>query len=746
MGKYVLPWFGGAPAVWTTCMCVFQALLLAGYIYAHALSGIRERSQVRVHVILLLASLTLLFIRVFAWPSPITPGLDWKPDSNYPIRNIVSMLTLSIGFPFLLLASTGPLLQRWFADTRVPFSPYRFFAFSNLGSLLGLLSYPVLVEPYLPLAAEGRFWFCGYLLFSIGTLACARAARGTDERSSSVAPSTDASGKPVSRPPWSTVLLWFGLPACGSLMLLATTNVICQDVAAVPLLWVFPLSLYLITFIWTFGNDRWYRRGWVHPGLVLAAFSAYVALSPWDALIDPTSRIFIFSATLFLCCLGCHGELARLKPDPRHLTFFYLVVALGGWAGGVVSSLLAPVIFPDFWEFHLGLWASLLLIGVVLVRDKRSWLYLNRPWVPFVMLFAMVSLRGRVALALLVPVGVHLAGWQAVSLLGLGVAGACSAIRGRKKAPLRGRGGPLRWTSVSAAALMILLTWGLLKEINADPANRVARSRDFYGVLTVEEEHRGNVEEDAYELRHGGTLHGLQFLNPERRRQATSYYGQQTGIALALRYHPARMETPPRPLRVGVIGLGVGTIAVYAHQGDYLRFYEIDPEVVRMSSGDHPYFTFLRDSAGRVEVIPGDARISLQREADRGEIQQFDVLVIDAFEGDAVPVHLLTKEAFRLYLAHIRWPNGILAINVSNRSLDLEPVIASLARTFGLHGSVVHSASREKGLRPNHWILLFKSDAVLHTPQLEAHGRPLMNPEGLPLWTDQYSNVFSVLR
>jgi spermidine synthase len=737
MGKYILPWFGGAPAVWTTCLLFFQALLLAGYSYAHVLARRAGKRSEKAHLAVLAVSAAVLVVLALFWPSPITPGAGWKPTgSETPVRDILLLLSAGVGLPYLLLASTGPLLQHWFARSFPGSSPYRLYAVSNLGSLLGLVSYPFVFEPLLTLRAQAWLWSGGYVVFALGSGAGARIAGAAPEEVSRV---KDARADDAPPPARFEPLLWFALAACGSLLLLATTNVMTQDVAAVPLLWILPLSLYLLSFILCFGNWRWYRRGLYHPVFGVAVVMAVLALFRQDYML-PVPRIGIFALALFAGCMVLHGELSRRKSAPRFLTWYYLMIAAGGAFGGAFTTLVAPHLFPAFWEFHLGLWLCALLLGVALFFDPRSWFHDCPLWLAPALALGTALIPGALVLTAQATMGDPFQRWNVVAVVALSLLTFYAWLRGRRKQAVPKR---FRWIQGCALGWLLLLGYVLQMHARWQPGSLIARSRNFYGVLSVWEKYRSDPLAHAYEEIHARTTHGMQLQTPGITRTATSYYSVRSGVGLALLYHPRRLETPPQSLRVGAVGLGVGTVAVYAQPGDSFRFYEINPEVIRFSG---QYFSYLSQCQGSVTVVPGDARLSLEREAERGELQQFDVLVLDAFTGDAIPVHLLTDEAFALYLRHLRPLNGILAIHISNRALDLEPVVARLAEHYGLYSTLIHAPEHGTSVLESDWILLSYNPATLATPEIALGARPLKRAEDAPLWTDQYSNLLSVLK
>ena len=662
LSKAILPWFGGSPTVWTTCMLFFQVLLLGGYAYAHLMTRrLSLRGQVVLHVVLMASAILLL---------PIVPHAGWKPSGTEdPTWRILVLLTVTVGLPYFVLSATSPLLQVWFRLTRAGRSPYRLYALSNVGSLLALISYPFVVEPLLPGRAQQIVWSVGFVGFALVCGCAGRRVWHTPDRGNAH-PQDDA--MPKAEPPrWGVGLLWLALPACGSAMLLALTNHMCQDIAAVPFLWVLPLSIYLLSFIICFDHDRWYRRGVFCPLFVLSAALLCVLLTIGRNMSIVT-QVTGLSAGLFVCTMVCHGELARLKPDPQYLTSFFLCCAAGGALGGVFVALVAPVVFDAYLELHLSLWLCAALLLIAFLVDIKPHLRWRRRW-----------------RAAIVPT-VSIAG-----VLALGV---------------------VLWMTTHTGA-----------------AHTIGRSRNFYGVLAVTEGHADAPDRHAYDLRCGQIIHGSQFASPERRRQATTYYGLPSGMGLLLRHHPRTL-----PIRIGVVGLGVGTLAAYGKPGDTYRFYEINPDVVRAA---RTWFTYLTDSRANCHVVLGDGRLSLEREPPN----QFDVLILDAFSGDAIPVHLLTREALGVYRRHLK-PQGVLAVNVTNRHLDLVPVVAGLAAHWGRDLAVIRSGEDERrGLHPAGWVLITGNRRLLQTAAIRS-ASVQTRATWVCLWTDDHSNLLHVLK
>lgn len=747
LSKYFLPWFGGAPAVWTTCMLTFQTLLLAGYAYAHWLTqGVTLPAQRRIHLSLAGVSVALLAALLFAWESPILPDADWKPSGTQePISYLLLLLLVSIGLPFFMLSTTNPLLQSWQSRTSPGRSPYRLYAFSNLGSMLGLVSYPLIVQIYVPLKLQAMLWASAYLVFVAGLAWCAQLAvpGGHKRASPATAPAPDAPRR----------LLWFGLAACASLLLLAITNQITQEVASVPFLWMLPLAVYLLSFILCFGDNRWYSRAPWSVALV-AALSLASLLVQHGYKTSIVAQIVIYTAALFIACMACHGELARLKPSPRHLTGYFLTIAAGGAAGGIFVGILAPGMFPGFWELQIGLWACAAVFAGAVYHDRASFFHHGASILPALGVLAAALLLttfsvsdwfSRIDLVTDAVRTPYL--WPVLLLFAAGLvvlrpaitagAGVFGTISGRDRL----NRGLWKRRLVLAALLAFAATQAAM--VGEPVAGAMAMTRNFYGMLSVIREDADDPERHALTLRHGQIAHGMQYQMAARQALPTSYYGVRSGIALALGNHPRRRTGG---LRIGVVGLGVGTLAAYGRHGDRLRFYEINPAVIRLAQGARSLFTYLDNSPADIEVVPGDARLSLERELAGGGPRNFDVLAIDAFSSDAIPVHLLTREAIGLYLRHLDPRAGILAVHISNRFVNLKPVVTRLARHYGLDIAIVDSFGKTlSGEWASDWILLSRPGVVSRIPALMAAAEP--PPEGeAALWTDDYSNLLGALR
>ncbi|MBX5496812.1 MAG: fused MFS/spermidine synthase [Bryobacteraceae bacterium] len=661
IARVILPWFGGTAAVWTTCMLFFQTALVAGYLYAHKVRRLSLRAQVSLHCALISASTLTL---------PLAPSISWRPTgSEDPIPRILALLATSVGLPYLLLSTTGPLLQSWYVRARASAVPYRLFALSNLASMLALLSYPFLIEPLLSTRWQALSWSGGYWLFA---LLCGSTAIYTLRHATAKIPQAAdqgwGDGSSSEAPARGYYVMWLLLSACASMLLLSVTNYLCQDIASVPFLWIAPLSLYLLTFILCFDGRDWYHRR-LFLGLLTPSLAAMTYFL-WGAVEQPDLKLIIplLLLAFFVCCMFCHGELVRLKPPARYLTSFYLMIALGGALGGVFVGLMAPLVFRGYFEFHTALALSVILAAVLLHRDESR------------------------------ADGWH---WKPIS------------------------------TGVVMPAAVLLTFVFVVAEEHVKDYRYVGRN--FYGLLRVRQTGEAH-EEDAYRfLLHGSITHGEQWLNPQLRRKPTTYYCAESGVAQAL-----QLTAYAGPRRIGVVGLGTGTLAAYGRPGDVMRIYEINPLVVEVAKKE---FTYLSDSRASIEVVLGDARQSMEREPP----QSYNVLAVDAFSSDSIPVHLLTREAMLLYFRHLA-QDGILALHVSNRFLDLIPVVGAAARDLGKAAVVVDTDDSKDGeCYGTTWVLL-ASDYSRITSLPFHNGAPLLSRPDAPLWTDDYSNLFRIIK
>ncbi len=672
IGKFILPWFGGSPAVWTTAMLFFQILLTGGYAYAYWLIGrVKSERQSLIHSLLSLGAMGVLAVLAFTWTSPITPPASLRPqDVSSPILDIFVLLLISVGLPYFVLAANGPLMQAWFSRIYPQGSYARLYSLSNVGSLLGLLAYPTLIEPNLTLRAQGWMWSIGFLIF--GLLIVFIAAQ--NRRAFAPLPSSQpepASDPSAVRPSRALLTLWIVLSATASLLLLSITNQISQEVAVIPFLWILPLTLYLLTFILAFSGEGGYHRKLYLALFALALVMLFYALLNLER-VNIYFQIVAYCLLMFSACMLCHGELYRLRPAPQYLTSFYLMVSVGGALGGLFVSLIAPFIFTGYWEFVVAL-AMALALWLTVLRPARVENHAN--WARFmgtVFLLATVTL----------------------SFVGT-------------------------FTGTLFAA------------------------RNFYGVIRIGEMLPKGSTEPAYSMTHGITMHGLQFIKPALRDQPTTYYVRDGGVGLALLNHP---RIAGQGLKVGMLGLGAGTVAAYGQPGDEYRLYEINSIVIDLAEGQGGYFSFLKDSPAQVTTVLGDARISLERELATKGPQNFDVLVLDTFSSDSIPVHLVTKEAFDLYLQHLA-PNGVIAAHISNRYLDLKPVFWQLAQYYDLNLVSVDYPGDNNGGFQSEWLLLARDPALLEMPAIKDHATDLADYKtSVQLWTDDYSNLFQILK
>lgn len=734
ISKRILPWFGGTPAVWTTCMLFFQLLLLAGYSYAHFLTSRCSRTmQVRIHGILLATTLVWLSIAWWQWGTPILPDERWRPlTPDRPVQQILRLLGASVGLPFLVLASTSPLIQKWFSHTAAGNQTYRLYAVSNIGSMLALLGYPFLIEPWTAITTQAAGWGILYLLFIAGCFYCATLLPQAASKDKST-------HLPVkgSHPKLLTLILWFILPMLTSAMLLSVTNNLCQDISIVPLLWIYPLTIYLLTFIICFDSPRWYVRRWFTIA-GLASTIAVLITAAQGVELGILAHVISYGAFLFLFCMICHGELFALRPETGHLTLYYLLIAGGGAAGGIAIGMLAPLFLKNYWEFHIVLLFGWAAVTVVFTKDPASFFYKGErfclPLLGFIAGYAV--LRGIQIANLPVPAWFNHRPVLApvIGALGFAVA-SCFAwnlkITCSKQLP-----------RICMAAVLFFAEVFLFKGMYDARQSTVASDRNFYGVTRIEDRNifSGRRKVAVRELLHGQITHGMQALrDPDLRQTAGAYYSPGSGIATAFLIHPRR-TSDPGPLNIGVLGLGIGTIAAFAKPGDQLRFYEINPAVINYSTGPEPLFTYLNDCKGTVETISGDARLMLARELEAGSGNGFDILVMDAFSSGSVPAHLLTREAFEVYLRHLRDENSILAINISNRFLDFRDLMLGIAAEFNLNATIIDNDGDAPDYIASRWCLMTRSDRLRASGfDHETTSRPIV-------WTDDFSNVFQLLK
>ncbi len=649
MAKQILPWFGGSAAVWTTCLVFFQFLLLFGYAYSDwTTRHMKPRHQIVLHVALL--ALSLLTLPILADPS-------WKPGGeDEPTWRILGLLGATIGLPYFLLSTTGPLVQAWFARSFPAGTVYRLFALSNFASLLALISYPFLLEPWVATVRQSQGWSLGYGLFAaLCIVAALYSARS--QVTSVPAAATISAMNDGPKPLFGDFAMWLIFSAMGSFTLITVTNHITHDVASVPFLWILPLTIYLITFILCFEGRGWYARPFFLGPLLVGVAAMAWALHSDVSIHNIKQSVALFSVGLFVCCMFFHGELANMKPAPRYLTRFYLMVSLGGALGGFFVGFVAPRLFPTYYEFGLGLVVTLLLAGYVVRR-----------------------------MPLFVP------------LLVVGAAG--------------------------------FSAYHVYQYVDALSRNTLVMTRNFYGTLRVRDDSPG--ENATRRLMHGVIMHGEQYLSPKRRMEPTTYYGPSSGIGLTLK------ALGSQPARVAVVGLGTGTIATYGRPGDVYRFYELNPQVVDIA---RTQFSFLSDSRAKVETVLGDARLTMEREAPQG----YDVIAIDAFSSDSIPVHLITREAMAAYIKHLK-PDGVIAFHVTNRFLRLAPVVKMIADEQNLHTALVIDDAEESELSKTDWILVSRNEKILARKEIKSAATQIETIAGMAVWTDDHNNLFRILK
>ena len=671
IAKQIVPWFGGSASVWSACLTFFQLVLLAGYAYSDLVQRLQPKAQTSLHAALLVVSLISL---------PILAADGWKPmGDEAPLLRILGMLAVTIGLPYFMLSTTGPLIQSWWAreqhDPQMAQRAYRLFALSNAGSLLGLVSYPFIIEPYVSTQHQAWVWSTTYAVFTVLVILVGlRAMRRPMASAPSGGAQTDTEAS-THRISLQDHFFWFCMAGLATLLLLAISSHITQNVASIPFLWILPLSLYLLTFVLAFegrGGRGWYRREtFMLPALAVSAIMAWGLVAD-DGIMRIQEAIPLYLGGLFLVCFFCHGELAQSKPPARKLTQFYFMVALGGACGGLTVSLLAPHLAPFYWELPAGLLAVALMALWVVLRQAETLL-------PTRVLFV-----------------------------------------------------------VGAVASMTATVYYAHDHIDSLFHNNEVASRNFYGTLRVNEARYEGQDHATRRLVHGVILHGLQSSDPGLRRMATTYYGPESGAGLAINWYA---QNRPDGSRVGVVGLGVGTLAVYGRAQDHYRFYEINDAVIDLAQDQ---FTYLTDSPAEKSFSLGDARLQLEREPP----QAFDVLVIDAFSSDAIPVHLITQEAMAVYLRHLK-QDGAIVFHVTNRYLRLPPVVQQLAHDAGLMAMLLsHQPDDTSGrlLASTDYVLVTRNKALMADPEIQDAEYIIEPITGLRLWTDDFNNLLQVLK
>jgi len=709
IAKMVLPLLGGTPAVWNTCMVFFQTMLLAGYLYAHASTRwLRFKQQAIVHILLLAASFLAL-------PVVLATQHTEPPATGMPIGWLLRVLLITVGIPFFLVSSSGPLLQRWFSRTDHPRArdPYFLSVAGNIGSIFALLAYPALLEPTLRLAEQSSIWTGGYVALVLLTTACFYLAYRQSNEHRTIADSPASNAAAADGPGWRQRLHWIALSFVPSSLLLGVTTFLTTDVAAVPLLWIVPLVIYLLTFVLVFA-----RRALVSHARMLRMLPLFVLPLAWLIAFDTNLPVAIQAPihllTFFFAAMVCHGELASRRPDGRYLTEFYLSMSVGGVLGGLFNALVAPLVFTTILEYPLA------LVLACALRPARA-------------TDAETPLARRLDFALPVVVGAFALGMMFLlnasqskaphTLLMVFVVPAvlCFSFAAR----------PLRFALTVGALMLAGGSYAAAQE------HATHRGRSFFGVHRVFELPERNLRY----LIHGGVVHGIQHLETGKRREPSTYFHKTGPIGQLFTSFHGR----PDKRRIGVIGLGIGTLAAYSQPGQDWTFYEIDPAIADLAS-DPRQFTYLSDSPARKRIVLGDARIALAKEP----AQVFDVLVVDAFSSDAVPVHLLTREALQLYLEKLD-PGGVIAFNITNSYLNLTPLIADLAEDAGLVVRVQHDvfadpAAISLGKATSRWAVMARTVEHLGPIAQDQRWKPVPARPTPKAWTDDFSNPLSLVR
>jgi hypothetical protein len=653
--KQLLPVLGGSSAVWLTCLVFFQVALLLGYLYAHWITRCQASSWRRHVYLVTLATAAVLLVAQRIFPAELSHG------SEHPVTTIFATLAYTIGLPFLLLGATSPLLQVWFLRAQGGAIPYRLFALSNAGSLLALIAYPVIVEPNLTLKLQRTLWSLGFLIYAILCAVLTRQA-GAPAREEST---QDESAMPPAKA--TTRWLWFLLPMAAAMQLSAVTAHLTVNIAAIPLLWMLPLAVYLLTFIVAFELPSLYHRSVIVRLLVVMLAALGYAISKTDVSLPIGVGILFFLAECFLAGLFCHAETHALRPQrASETTLFYLLIAAGGAAGTFFVGIASPLIFSANYDLAISFFFTAALAVAVTWND----------------------------------------GW----------------------------GQRMLWS----IATVLLLGFAIMLH-KAYTRDAMLLVRNFYGTLRVKQTTTAQADPERM-LLNGTIQHGTQIFAPNLIHTPTTYYSEDSGIGLALRFCCSAQDSDViRPRHIGVIGLGTGTLAAYGKPGDRIRFYEINPLVRPIAEN---LFTYLRDSSAAISFSDGDARTSLAREAPQG----FDVLAVDAFSGDAIPLHLLTTEAITLYRKHLA-PNGIIAFHISNQYLNLAPEIAQLAIAAGMPSKLVEAAGNDSvGSYRSTWILLTDSPTFFQRPLVAVAATETPVTPRLRVWTDDYSSLLPILQ
>ena len=709
-GKMLLPLYGGTPAIWNACMVFFQAALLLGYGYAHlVVKYLGSRRQSWVHLLLMLTGLLTLPL---AFNNSALPPADIDPTAF-----LLYQLTIRVGLPFFIISSSAPVLQRWFSQTNHPAAedPYFLYAASNVGSLLALLGYPLVVEPLLALDRQSLWWSAGYGLLIVLVATCrlwliARHKAPTEVDKQMVDTALEDTPSPSCR----LQLFWMFCAFVPSSMMLGTTTFITTNLAAIPLMWVFPLALYLTTFILVFARKQLLPHALVVRLMPFAAI-AFAPLFFWSIRGSEFILILLHLGMFFLTSLFCHGELAASRPHPSHLTGFYLWMSVGGVLGGIFNALLAPVLFDRVIEYPLGLLLACLLLPRVFSNKDRVKTRIGDVTRPLVLALIVIGML-RIT-APLAQENHHTVFFLIFATSGL----VCFSFKER------------RWRFALGFAILLLAMGHVADQVKGQ---QVYASRNFFGVKRVV----ANTQQGIRYLYHGTTVHGSQWLDSEHGRTPLTYYHRSGPVGDIF----DELASTENKDQVAIIGLGVGSLASYAHPGEYFTFYEIDPEVERIAR-DERFFGFLNTMQGHLEVVIGDGRLSLAQ-AKPGA---FDIILLDAFSSDAIPVHLITREAVALYLDKLQ-TQGLLVFHISNRYLNLEPLMAGLSAEFGLRCLIRKDSANahdpdQAGKLPSVYAVMGRPGSAIQHLAGNPNWQPIGPGTEHIVWTDQFSNLIHLM-
>lgn len=670
IGKFLLPYFGGSYSVWITALFFFQFTLFIGYFYSFLISELSVKKQVIIHTTVLIISLLILTTVKNMWITPITP-----PISSFSINNdflrVFFYLFVAIGLPFAILSSTTILLQSWFNNAYKK-SPYVLYSMSNVGSLLALLSYPILIEPHIKLTLQANYWSYLYVIYLLLVLMSTLSIiKKTSTKKTKVV--GNLMGIKILK---NKIIFWVLLSAMGSSLLVSSTTFLTQSIASVPLIWLVPLCLYLVSFILTFKSDNWFKPRFF--GYLFLLLVSIVLSTAFHTVHLGFISILLVIFTAYTGFMLLHGKLYSVRPDPKYLAIYYLCVSFGGLLGGFFSSLLAPILFVELYEYHITLALITILALFILGAHKKSLMHkiVNNSF-PNQRNFQIFS-------------------------------------------------------------TLVILTSFLTINYFFVKQESIYSQRTFYGLLKVVD-----TKEDDIVVRQfvsGRILHGLEVLNEETLKPR-SYYGDGSGMSLAINNHPSRLKN--ESMNIGIIGLGIGTVAAYANDSDTLTFFEIDPEVEKIA---RKYFRFLDHSKGDVKVLIGDGRLVLEKLIKSDGFNKFDILVVDAFTDDSIPVHLVTKEAFDIYLQSLDPKNGLLTVNITNSFVDIAPVLKSLSDELGLNMAIIDQKENNKEfIQESRWVLLARNKSIINIQQLTQAKEPELKSDG-EVWTDDYSSILKTLK